>query len=159
MALLGGPTSSPTCVVAGPTMPSMGEMSWVKPVDPGGIDRGRGRCTAASRGLDLGLGRLHPGLGRRRPAPCSQIGLGGVIEVLLGDGLLFGERDVTVLIELGFVLIRFGLESCASDWTRLGLGGCALACASCPWDCSRGLKGPRIDLEQQLPFPTKEPSV
>ena len=49
-----------------------------------------------------GIGRLHVRLGR-------EIALDSVIEFLVGDRLLLGERDVAVYVELGFALIRLGL--------------------------------------------------
>ncbi len=67
--------------------------------------------------------RFHSGLCRLDLRLRGQVVLRGVVEILLGDGLLFGERDVTVFIELGFVLIGLGRGELRLrlDQLRLGL--------------------------------------
>jgi len=60
---------------------------------------GPGHLYLRLRRSDRCRGRLHLRLR-------SHVRLSGVVEVLLGDGLLPRERDVAVLIKLGFGLIR-----------------------------------------------------
>ena len=67
---------------------------------------GRFHCRDGCRDLDLS--RLNSGLSRLDLLFRGQIVLRSVVKVLLRDGLLLGERDVLVFIELRLMLIRFG---------------------------------------------------
>src|SRR6185369_14858393 len=96
--------------------------------------------------LDLGLSR--------------EVVLGSVIEFLLGDGLLFGERPVTIYVELGPTLIRLGYRKLGLGLNQLRLRLCQLAIrlghlSLCLVQGS--LEGARIDLEEQLPLVNEGP--
>ena len=114
----------------------------------GGLDRGVGCLNLRPRGFDSGLCRLHLRLR-------GQIVLRGVVEILLRDGLLLGERDVAVHIELGSVLIRLGRRELRFRLSQLRLRLRQLSVGLRELSLGlieRGLKRPRIDLKQQLPL-------
>ena len=95
-------------------------------------------------------------------ALAAQIILRGVVQILLRDGLLLRERNVAVHIELRSALIRLALGELrfGLDQLRLGLRQLPVGLRKLPLRLiDRRLERPRIDLEQQLPFCTKEPSV
>ncbi len=91
--------------------------------DPGEAEIELGCLDGGPGCLNRSLGRLDPGFGRhnrrlrRLDSSVSrfdlrlghEIGLDGVIEFLVSNGLLLGERSVAIHIELGFALIGLGL--------------------------------------------------
>jgi len=85
----------------------MGEMSLVKPRLSSAAATAAVAAWTAALAARICSGCLHSSLCRLDLRLRSQIALYGVVEVLIRDGLLLGQRDVTVFIELRFVLIRF----------------------------------------------------
>ena len=84
---------------------------------------------------------------------CRDIVLHGVVKILLGDRMLFSERGIAVFVELGLVLVRFGARQLRFGLLILRLSLLQLAVRLSklsPRLVRRCLKGPRIDLEQQL---------
>ena len=65
--------------------------------------------------------------------------MNGVVEVLLADRLLFGQRRVAIHVELGLDLIRLGLRE-----LLLGIGELRFGLIQ------GRLESSRIDLKQQL---------
>ncbi len=95
--------------------------------------RGDLREAEAQFGLVEGrIGRLYAGFG-------SEIGLDGIIEFLLTDGALLGERPVPFDIQFGFPQSGPGYRQLC-----FGLGHCRLECT-------------RINFEQQIAFLHRRP--
>ena len=133
---------------------------------------GRGQAGESqidARGFDVGLGGLYAGggscdlrLGGFYLSSCGlklrlgrQVVLRGVVEILLGDGLLLGERGVAVDVELNAALIglRYGHLRFRLGKLRLRLLQLALSLRELALRLiQRCLEGPRIDLKQQLAF-------
>ena len=86
-------------------------------VDLRGFDRGLGRLHGGVGGSDLRLGGFHLRRRRLHLRLRGRVVLGGVVQILLGDGLLLRERRVAVHIELRAALIRFRHRD-----LRFGLG-------------------------------------
>ena len=117
-------------------MPSIGETSLVKPKFTLAVS------TAAAAAVTRGLGSFYlrlRGLHLRFRGSYLRflrlIGLHGVVQILLRDRLLLRQRNVSILIELRFLLIRLGARQLCLrlNQSRLALAtSCALACASCP---------------------------
>src|SRR4030095_336000 len=80
------------------------------------LHSGFGRRDRSFGGNDSSLRRLDPGSSRFDLSLGGEIGLDGIIKLLVGDGLLLGQRPVAILIELGPALI--GVALCQ---LRLGL--------------------------------------
>ena len=78
-------------------------------IELGSLHRGFGRRDRSFGGHDRGLGRLDPGTGGLDLGLSGEIGLDGIIEFLVGDRLLLGQRGVAIHVELGLALIRLGL--------------------------------------------------
>jgi hypothetical protein len=114
-----------------------------------GFRTGNGGCghlNLRPRGFHCSFGRLDLSLR-------GHVGLGGIVEVLLGDGLLLRERDVAVLVELGLGLIRFrhqDLRLCLRE-LRLRLRALPVGLSQSTESLiERCLERPRIDFEKQL---------
>ena len=69
----------------------------------------------------------------------GKIGLDGIVERLLRNRLLFGERNVAIYVELGLHLIRLGQRE-----LLLGIGELRFGLIQ------RRLESSRINVEQQL---------
>ena len=131
--------------------------------------RQAGESQIDARGLDVGLGGLYAGggsgdlrLGGFYLSSCGlklrlgrHIVLRGVIEILLGDRLLFGERGIAVYVELNAALIglRYGHLRFRQSKLRLRLFQLALSlCEPALRLIERRLEGTGIDEKQQLAF-------
>ena len=60
--------------------------------------------------IHLGLRRIDLTLGCTDLSLRGEIGLNRVVEILLRNRLLFGERNIPIHVELGLDLIRLGLR-------------------------------------------------
>ena len=153
-ASLDGPTRLPTCVVAAPAMPSMGEVSLVKPRLTLAVSTAA--VAAAIPASAASICALAVSTCAFAAATCAFmdcVGLRGVIEILLRDRLLLGERSVAILIQLRLALIRFGAGQLRLRLrpSRLGLGELRLGLRQLPLRLIDGrLERPGIDLKQQL---------
>src|SRR5579863_1458713 len=111
---LAGLTSAPTCSCAIPGIPSIGDVILV---NPRGLDRGFARLHVGGCRCDLSLGCLDLSFGSLELSLRGHVVLRGVVEILLGDGLLLRQRCIAFYVKLSTALIRF-----RHGHLRFGLG-------------------------------------
>ena len=100
----------------------------------GKVEVDLGRFDSRFAGLDLRFRGGYRGLGGR-------VVLNGVVEILLTGGLFLSQGSVPVDVQLGSALHGLGVRQHGLGLRQLSLGL-----------VKRGLKGARINLEEQLPF-------
>ena len=137
-------------------MPSIGEMSLVKPRFTLAVSTAAAAAvTPASAASICALAVSTCALRRGHLRLQRLVGLPGVVQILLCDGLLLGQWNVAILVHLRLALVGFRarelrlcLNQSGSGLRQLCLGLRQLS------DCliGRGLQRPRVDLKQQLSF-------
>src|SRR4030095_10764116 len=111
-------------------------------------DSGSARYERRLCGVTSGLGGRDFGSG-------GEIGLDGIIQFLLGDGIFLCQRGVAIHVELGLALIRVGPQDLRVSLRKLTI---SLSKLTFSFSQSRSgliecrLERTRINLKQQLPF-------